>query len=82
MINAEVLLPSGDSMAIAMVVRCCVDDEGRLIGTFNDNPLLNTLLYECEFEDGTTRAYSANTIASNIFTELMQMVTRALYFMK
>ena len=40
-----------------------------MIGTFNDNPLLNTLLYECEFEDGTTRAYSANTIASNIFAE-------------
>ena len=69
LINAEVMLPSGDSMAIATVVRRGIDDEGRLIGTFNDNPLLNTLLYECEFEDGTTRAYSANTIASNIFAE-------------
>jgi hypothetical protein len=69
LINAEVMLPSGDSMAIAKVVRRGVDDDGRLIGTFNDNPLLNTLLYECEFEDGTTRAYSANTIASNIFME-------------
>jgi hypothetical protein len=54
LINAEVMLPSGDSMAIAKVVRRGVDDEGRLIGTFDDNPLLNTLLYECEFEDGTT----------------------------
>jgi hypothetical protein len=40
-----------------------------LVGTFNDNPLLNTLLYDCEFNDGTTWAYSANTIASNIFME-------------
>ncbi len=40
-----------------------------MIGTFNDNPLLNTLLYECKFEDGTTQAYSTNTIASNIFEE-------------
>ena len=70
LINAEVMLPSSDSMAIAKVVRCGVDDKGRLIGTFNDNPLLNTLLYDCKFEDGTTRAYSANTIASNIFEEL------------
>ena len=54
LINAEVMLPSGDSMAIATVVRRGVDNEGRLIGTFNENPLLNTLLYECEFEDGTT----------------------------
>jgi hypothetical protein len=28
------------------------------------------LLYECEFNDGTTREYAANTIASNIFMEL------------
>ncbi len=47
-----------------------VDDEGCLVVTFNNNPLLNTLLYECNFDDWTTRAYSANTIASNIFMEL------------
>ncbi len=41
-----------------------------MIGTFHKNPLLNTLLYECEFDDGTTREYAANTIASNIFLEL------------
>ncbi len=63
------MLPTGESMAIAKVVRRGVDGEGRLVGTFNDNPLLNTLLYECEFDDGMTWAYSANTIASNIFME-------------
>ena len=26
-------------------------------------------LYECMFDDGTTREYAANTIASNIFLE-------------
>ncbi len=40
-----------------------------MIGTFHENPLLNTLLYECEFNDGTTKEYAANTIASNIFME-------------
>jgi hypothetical protein len=70
LINTEVMLPNGDSMAIAKVVRRGVDKEGCLVGTFNNNPLLNTLLYDCKFDDGTTRAYSANTIASNIFMEL------------
>jgi hypothetical protein len=46
-----------------------VDSEGKLIGEHNDNPLLNTLVYECVFDDGTTREYAANTIASNIFME-------------
>ena len=40
-----------------------------MICTFNENPLLNTLLYECEFNDGTTTEYAANKIASNIFLE-------------
>ncbi len=54
LINTEVMLPNGNSMAIAKVVRHGVDDEGCLVGTFNDNPLLKTLLYDCEFNDGTT----------------------------
>ena len=66
LINAEVLLPHEDSQAIARVVRRSENDEGRMICTFNENPLLNTLLYECEFNDGTTKEYAANTIASNM----------------
>ncbi len=54
LINTEVMLPNDNSMAIAKVVRHGVDNEGCLVGTFNDNPLLNTLLYDCKFNDGTT----------------------------
>jgi hypothetical protein len=70
LINAEVLLPNEDSQAIAWVVQQATNENGHLIGTFHKNPLLNTLLYECEFNDGTTREYAANTIASNIFLDL------------
>jgi hypothetical protein len=70
LINAEVMIPNGDSMVIAKVVCHVVDNDNRLVGTFNNNPLLNTLLYECEFDDRTTQDYSANTIASNMFMEL------------
>jgi hypothetical protein len=42
LIKLEVMLPNGNSMAIAKVVPHSVNDEGRLVGTFNDNPLLNT----------------------------------------
>ena len=69
LINAKVLLPHEDSQAIARVVRRSENDEGRMICTFNENPLLNTLLYECEFNDRTTKEYAANMIASNIFLE-------------
>ena len=54
LINAEVMLLNGDSMAIAKVVRHGLDENGHMIGTFNTNPVLNTLLYECKFDDGMT----------------------------
>ncbi len=69
LINAEVLLPNEDSQAITRVVQGATDKEGLLIATFHKNPFLNTLLYECEFDDGTKREYAANTIVSNIFME-------------
>ncbi len=39
------------------------------MGNYDSNPLLNTMMYECEFGNGTTKAYAANTIASNIYQE-------------
>jgi hypothetical protein len=69
LINAEVLLPLEDSQAIARVVKRMVDSEGKLIGEHSDNPLLNTLVYECKLDDGTTKEYAANTITLNIFLE-------------
>ena len=67
MINAEVVLPHGEMNSLAKVVRQSVDGDGKVIGSFHENPMLNTLVYECEFEDGTTKEYAANIIAENIF---------------
>ena len=69
LINAEVLLPQGEAKSLAKVVRRAVDEKGRVIGTHNDDPILNTLVYECEFPDGTTKEYAANVIAQNILYE-------------
>ena len=69
LINSEVLLEKDDATAIARVVRRAVDSQGKVIGEWNSNPILNTLVYECEFNDGTVKEYAANTIASNIYEE-------------
>ena len=69
LINAEVLLPIGDSKAMATVISCAVDDDGRLIWEHNDNPMLNSLMYMCEFPGGTVKEYLANVIPSNLFSE-------------
>ena len=66
LINAEVLLPQGEKMQMAKVVRRTVDENGKVIGTFDNNPILNSMIYECEFPDGVTKQYAANIIAENI----------------
>jgi hypothetical protein len=69
LINAEVLLSHDDGKAHARVVKHVVGSDGELLGEYSENPLLDSLIYECEFDDGTVEEYAANTIASNIFQE-------------
>ena len=70
MINADVLLPRGEMNAVAKVVKQSVDAEGKVVGSFSENLMLNTLMYECEFPDGATKEYATNIIADKIFLEL------------
>jgi hypothetical protein len=44
LINAKVLLPNDDGTALARVEKCVVGLDGKLIGEYKHNPLLNSLL--------------------------------------
>jgi hypothetical protein len=70
LINIDVFLSKGKGDVLTKVMQRSVDLNGKVIVELNKNPLLNTILYKCKFEDGTTKAYTANLIASNIFQEL------------
>ena len=70
LINAEVMLPHGDSQEMAKVIRRSVDSEGLVVGQFNDNPILNSLVYDVEFPDGLVKQYAANVIAENVLSQV------------
>ena len=55
MINAEVLLPHEETQHMAKVIRCTININGNIIGTFDENPVLNSLVYDVEFPDGTVK---------------------------
>jgi len=44
--------------------------DGELQGCSNANPILDTSIYEVEFDDGSTEAYSANIIAEHIYLQV------------
>ena len=54
---------------MANVVKQSVNADGKLVGNFNENPMLNMLVYDCEFPDSTTKEYATNIIAKNILLD-------------
>lgn len=66
-ISAKVQLQRGDNVFRGTVRGRKRDGNGRLIGLSHENPILDTALYEVEFEDGHVEAYYANQIVEAIY---------------
>ena len=70
-ISAKVMLPrGGHTFASGRVLKRARDQNGELIGKENSNPLLDSSVYEVEFEDGTVERYHANIIAEHIYSQI------------
>ena len=69
-LNAEVLLPQGDEMKAGTVKTRLKDKDGNVVGSSNDNPILDTRIYEVVFPDGNTQSYAANEIATNMYSQV------------
>ena len=70
-LNMEIALPrDGDGPEYAKVTKRLRDANGIPIGTANDNPILDTRLYEVEYLDGHRASLTANTIAENLFSQV------------
>ena len=52
------------------VARRSLDADGRMTGTYHDNPFLNTITYNVEFPDGQVKEYGTNIIAENMLTQV------------
>ena len=68
--DAEVILPHRDNLETATVLGRSKDKEGKYIGTYNQNPIVDTTVYDVMFEDGTVSQYSANIIAESIYSQV------------
>ena len=70
--NMELAMPRGqnDGPEFAKVTKRLRDANGLLIGTKNDNPLLNTRIYEVEYTDTYKASLTANSTAMNIYAQV------------
>ena len=65
-INAEVHLQLGDNQEEAKVTGRVIGPDGVVVGVYDDNPMLVSIVYNVEFTDGTIREYSAIVIAEKV----------------
>ena len=71
LIFAELTLPLGDNMHRAKVIgRSTNNDDGSTVGTYDHNPMLNSMVYDVEFSNGIVKEYAANVIAENIYSQV------------
>ena len=70
LINAEISLPKGEKLSMDKVIRRSVDDNGKLIKTYDDNILLNSHIYEVEFTYGEIKEFAANILAENYLSQV------------
>ena len=68
--NAEVLLPKGEDMQLSRVIRQNFDSNGKVIGKYNNIPILNTILDDVKLPDGAVKAYAANIMAYDILNKV------------
>jgi hypothetical protein len=67
MINAEIILQQCEH---GKLKRRSIDDNGKTIWTFSDNPIMSSIVYEIEFPDGELKEYAANILAENMFSQV------------
>jgi len=71
LLSAEVSLNTDEhQIKLGRVTGYKRDNEGKLVGQYHSNPLMNTRLYEVTFSDGSVQDYTANKIAEAIFAEV------------
>ena len=71
LLNMEVQLQLGKELMTGKVKYRAVGPEGKVVGKYDDNPFLSSMMYEVEFVDGQkVQEYSASVIAQNMLTRV------------
>jgi hypothetical protein len=70
LVSAQVQLPFGGEMKRGTVANRKRDNNGNPLGMRHENPLLDSRVYEINFDDGTVGEFQANMIAENIFAKV------------
>ena len=70
-IKSEVILPrEGGQFQSANIIRRATKSDGTSVGSYNDNPIIYTRIYEVIFNDGSTQEYATNCISLSNYDQV------------
>ena len=69
LLNTEILVQAEEGHVSGKVTKRVFSPDGKVAGKYDDNPYLNSIMYEVELADGRIKEYGANIIAENMRTQ-------------
>ena len=69
-IHSGLNLPKGEETKKVIVVGQSKDENGNIIGKYDSNPILNTMVYDVKFTDGSIHEYGENVMVDNIYSQV------------
>ena len=70
-IGTHIMVPGKDYIAILTKVRDRKRDHcGNIVGNSNNNPIIETIIYELELTDGRVEEYLVNTIIEDLLEKV------------
>ena len=70
LLNAEILVQDEEGQLSGKVIKRAFGPYGKVTGKYDDNPYLNSIMYEVELVDGRIKEYGVNIIAENMLTQV------------
>ena len=57
-------------MVMGKIQGWSLGDNGKVMGSYDDNPIMNSIVYDVEFPDGQVKEYAANILAQNLLSQV------------
>ena len=69
-LNSEVALQLDEKVVTSQVNHRLLVPEVKIVGSYYDKPMLNSMIYEVEFTDSQVKDYALNVIVKNILSQV------------
>ena len=70
LLSTKIMVQVEEGQVSGKVIKRGFGPDGKVTGKYDDNPYLNSIMYEVKLADGRIKEYRANIIAENMLTQV------------